>query len=44
VYRKPWADEAERRLACQEKHARGDAARSARARRLEEAHQNGDWR
>lgn len=34
--RKPWADEAARREALDEKHGRGDAARSARDSRKEE--------
>lgn len=34
--RKPWADEAARREALDEKHGRGDAARAARAARKEE--------
>ena len=33
--RKPWADEAARALAIQEKHARGDSARRARELRQE---------
>ncbi|MEW6314647.1 MAG: hypothetical protein AB1513_11510 [Pseudomonadota bacterium] len=35
TFRKPWADESIRRQAADEKHARGDAARAARARRIE---------
>lgn len=33
TYRQPWADEAARREAANEKHGRGDAARAARAER-----------
>ena len=33
VYRKPWADECERRAALSEKHSRGDAARAIRDER-----------
>lgn len=35
VYRKPWKDEALRILAQQEKHNRGDKARSKRSKRLD---------
>ena len=35
VRRQQWSDEAERRAAADEKHARGDAARGARASRIE---------
>jgi len=33
--RKPWADEAARKAALNEKHGRGDAARAARSARME---------
>lgn len=36
TWRQPWADEAARRQTAAEKHARGDAARAARAIRREE--------
>jgi hypothetical protein len=36
VWRKPWADEAARHQAADEKHARGDRARAARQQRIEE--------
>lgn len=36
VYRRPWADEGQRHAAAGEKHQRGDAARAARAQRIEE--------
>lgn len=36
VWRRQWADENERRSVQTEKHQRGDAARSARARRIED--------
>lgn len=35
TYRKLWADESQRRTVADEKHARGDSARAARASRLE---------
>lgn len=35
TYRKLWADESIRRAAADEKHARGDSARAARAMRVE---------
>lgn len=35
VYRKPWEDESERKLSVDEKHQRGDAARSERRQRRE---------
>lgn len=36
LYRAAWADETQRRHAADEKHARGDNARAARAMRIEE--------
>lgn len=38
TWRKPWPDEAERRAVLAEKHLRGDAARTARARRKGEVY------
>ena len=36
LYRKPWIDEAQRRVVLDEKHIRGGAARAARAERKEQ--------
>lgn len=35
-WRKPWADERQRKIALDEKHARGDSARRARFARIED--------